>query len=140
MITVKLVGSDDLHLLLSADVSVFDDPVQPDLARAYLAHPDYLIALACEGSKVVGMASGLFYFHPDKPLEFFVNEVGVAESHQRRGIAKRLMEVLFDAARKRGVAYAWVGTEADNVPAKALYSALNGKGQSMAYYEFDLKA
>lgn len=139
MITVKLLGEDDLELLLSADTSVFDEPIRPDLAKAYLAHPDYLIALASDGSKVVGMATGLYYFHPDKPLEFFVNEVGVAESHQRQGIAKRLMTKLFDAARQRGVEYAWVGTERDNVAAKALYGALEGKGQAMAYYEFDLE-
>ena len=139
MITVKLLDENDLDLLLSADISVFDGPIRPDLAKAYLAHPDYLIALASDGDKVVGMATGLYYFHPDKPLEFFVNEVGVAESHQRQGIAKRLMTTLFDAARRRGVKYAWVGTEDDNIPAKALYAALDGKGQAMAYYEFDLK-
>ncbi|AEQ53256.1 GNAT family N-acetyltransferase [Pelagibacterium halotolerans] len=140
MITVKLLDENDLDLLISADISVFDGPIQPDLAKAYLAHPDYLIALASEGDKVVGMATGLYYFHPDKPLEFFVNEVGVAESHQRNGIARRLMTTLFDAARRRGVRYAWVGTEDDNIPAKALYERLDGKGQTMAYYEFDLKA
>jgi aminoglycoside 6'-N-acetyltransferase I len=62
----------------------------------------------------------------------------VAEGHQRRGIAKLLMTKLFDAARQHGVKYAWVGTEQDNVPAKALYAALDGKAQDMAYYEFDL--
>ena len=138
MITVKLLDETDLDLLLSADTSVFDGPIQPDLAKAYLAHPDYLIALASDEGGVVGMATGLYYFHPDKPLEFFVNEIGVAEGHQRQGIAKLLMTKLFDAARQSGVKYAWVGTEQDNGPAKALYAALDGKGQDMAYYEFDL--
>lgn len=138
MVTVKLLDFSDFDLLCSADTSVFDNPIQPERARAYLAHPDYNIALAVDGDNVVGMASGLFYFHPDKPLELFVNEVGVAESYQRQGIATRLMEVLFDAARERGVTYAWVGTEGDNLPARALYVRSGGKGQDMAYFEFDL--
>ena len=137
-VDVRLISEADLDLLVSADTSVFDHPVDPALARAYLAHPDYLIALAIEQDKVVGMATGLFYFHPDKPLEFFVNEVGVAENHHRRGIGKRLMEALFEAARARGVGYAWVGTETDNVAANALYRSLGPSGEGMVVYEFDL--
>lgn len=139
-IETRLIGAADFDLLVSADTSVFDNPVDPVLARAYLAHPDTEIALATDGGKVVGMATGLFHFHPDKPLEFFVNEVGVAESHQRRGIAKKLMELLFEAARERGVSYAWVGTETDNDAANALYKSLGSSGQEMMFYEFDLHA
>lgn len=139
-IETRLIGEADVDLLVSADTSVFDNPVDPALARAYLAHPDYVIALATQDGTVVGMATGLFYFHPDKPLEFFVNEVGVAESHWRRGIAGRLMAVLFDAARARGVRYAWVGTETGNTAANALYRSFGPKGQEMMFYEFDLTA
>ena len=138
MVTVRLLDETDIDLLVGAGTDVFDNPVQPDLARAYLAHPDYVIALAHEGGRVVGMATGLYYFHPDKPVELFVNEVGVAESHHRRGIGKRLMETLFVAARSRGVKYAWVGTETDNAPAIALYESCGGRNQGMAYFEFDL--
>lgn len=139
-VEIRLLSPLDLELLLAADTSVFDNPIDPHLAKAYLDHPDYFIALAVDGDKVVGMATGLVHFHPDKPLEFFVNEVGVAEGHQRRGIAKSLMAALFDAARARGVRYAWVGTELDNGPARALYESVGGSGQEMAFYEFDLAA
>lgn len=137
-VTIRLLDHDDLDILLRADETVFDHAIDPRLARAYLAHPDYLIALALDGDIVVGMTSGLFYFHPDKPLEFFVNEVGVAQSHQRRGIAKQLVQTVLGAAKTRGADYAWVGTERDNDAAKALYRSLGGKGQDMAYYEFNL--
>ena len=138
MVTVKLLDQGDFDLLCSADVSVFDQPIQPDLARTYLAHPDYLIALASDGETVVGMASGLFHFHPDKPLEFWINEVGVAESHQRLGIAKTLMRCLLDGARKKGVTSAWVATETDNEAARALYRSIGGREDQMAYFEFGL--
>lgn len=137
-IATRLIGEADLDLLVSADISVFDNPIDPALAKAYLAHADYLIALATDGDKVVGMATGLFYFHPDKHPEFYVNEVGVAESHQRLGIGKRLMTVLLDAVKARGVTYAWVATETDNSPARALYEAIGGKSFDMVYFELDL--
>lgn len=82
----------------------------------------------------------MFYFHPDKPLEMFINEVGVAESHQRRGIASRLMGLLLDAARARGAGSAWVATETDNEAANGLYTNMGSSGQGMVYYEFDLGA
>lgn len=138
-VQIDLIDEHNIDLLLSADAGVFDAPIRPDLARAYVAHPDYLIALAHEEGKVVGMASGLFYFHPDKPREFYVNEVGVAESHQRRGIASRLMEKLLAAARQGGAHYAWVGTESGNFAARALYRRLGGEEDLMAYYGFELK-
>lgn len=137
-VAIELIDENNIDLLLSADTTVFDAPIRPDLARAYIRHPDYLIALAHEAGTVIGMASGLFYFHPDKPLEFFVNEVGVAQSHQRQGIASRLIDALFAAAKARGVSYAWVGTEGDNQPARALYRSLGGDEHAMAYYEFEL--
>lgn len=139
-IEIRLIGEADLDLLVSADTSVFDEPIDPALARAYLAHPDYRIALATDGDRVVGMATGMFYFHPDKPLELFVNEVGVAESYQRRGIASRLMDLLLDAGRERGAGSAWVATETDNDAANGLYTSMGSPGQAMVYYEFDLTA
>lgn len=139
-IVSRLIGEADLDLLISADTSVFDEPIDPALAKAYLAHPDYRIALATDGDKVVGMATGMFYFHPDKPLELFINEVGVAESHQRRGIASRLMALLLDAGRARGAGSAWVATETDNDAANGLYTNMGSSGQGMVYYEFDLHA
>nr|WP_255714061.1 GNAT family N-acetyltransferase [Pelagibacterium xiamenense] len=132
------MGQDDLPLLLSAGPDVFDNPIDPELARAYLANRDYLIVLAVEDGAVVGMASGLFYIHPDKPREFFINEVGVAESHQRRGIGKAVLSALIDAAKAGGARYAWLGTETDNHPARALYRSLGGREEIMALYDFDL--
>jgi hypothetical protein len=58
-IVARLIGEADLDLLISADTSVFDEPIDPVLAKAYLAHPDYTIALAMDGDKVVGMATGM---------------------------------------------------------------------------------
>lgn len=123
---IRLLGGDDLELLANAGDDVFDFPVRRDLAEAFLAEPHSLIAVALENGRIVGMASAFTYLHPDKPLQLFINEVGVAEHCRRRGLGRALVERLLEAAGDLGVAEAWVATEEDNEPARALYSALGG--------------
>jgi aminoglycoside 6'-N-acetyltransferase I len=66
--------------------------------------------------------------HPDKARpEFWINEVGVAASHHRRGIGRRLMDVLLEAARAANCSEAWVLTEESNDAAMGLYAAAGGR-------------
>ena len=76
---------------------------------------------------VVGMASGIAYAHPDKPLQLFVNEVGVSPRFQRLGIGKELMTALLQRGRELGCCEAWVATEEGNSAARRLYDALGGR-------------
>ncbi|VAW17145.1 hypothetical protein MNBD_ALPHA11-1508 [hydrothermal vent metagenome] len=137
-IQIKTLGEKDLDILLSSGPDVFDNNIKPDMAKAYLARDDYFIVVALDKDKVIGMASGFTYFHPDKAVEFFVNEAGVHDDYLRQGIAKRLMAALFESAREIGCTYCWLATETDNVAANGLYRSLNGKEQQMNYFEFDL--
>lgn len=41
--------------------------------------------------------------------------------HRRRGIARRLTATLLEEGRALGCTEAWVATELDNAPARALY-------------------
>jgi len=67
------------------------------------------------------MASVFHYVHPDKPAQLFVNEVGVAASHQSQGIGLRLLTALLEHGRRIGCTEAWVATEQNNIAARALY-------------------
>lgn len=129
MVEVRLVGRADAHLLDRVDDDVFDHAVQPALVRAFLANPSNLLAVAIVDGEVVGMASGIAYVHPDKPLQLFVNEVGVSARYARRGIGRRLVRTLLDRGRELGCAEAWVATEVDNRPARGLYASLGGVEQ-----------
>ena len=124
--TVRLLGAGDSGVLVRVDDDVFDEPVQPALAAAYLAHPDNLLAVALEDGIVVGMASAIAYLHPDKPLQLFVNEVGVASRAQRRGIGRALLDAIVERGRAMGCKEAWVATEVSNTAARALYVAAGG--------------
>jgi ribosomal protein S18 acetylase RimI-like enzyme len=79
---------------------------------------------------VVGMASAVHYVHPDKGPELWVNEVGVAPSHRRRGIARILLNALSKHGRSLGCEAAWVLTERRNGPAMSLYASLGAREET----------
>ncbi len=125
-ITIRLLGPDEAQVLDRVAPDVFDEPVNPDWARAFLASGSHLIAVALAEGTVVAMATGLIHLHPDKPPQLWVMEVGTAGAWQRRGLATACMKALLAGGRARGCAEAWVATEDDNAPARALYRRLGG--------------
>jgi ribosomal protein S18 acetylase RimI-like enzyme len=142
-IVVRMLDRDEAHVLGRVDPDVFDGPLQDDLVREFLQDPRHHIAVAVDdGSTVVGMASGVHFVHPDKRAQLFVNEVGVAASHQGQGIGLRLMAELLAHGRRIGCSEGWVATETDNSAARALYRKAGGKEapEAIVMYTFDLAA
>lgn len=140
-ITVRLLGPADAELLAAAHEDVFDLPVQPALAQQFLQRGDtHALAAALHVGRLIGMASGIFYLHPDKPLTLFIAEVGVADAYLRRGLGRRLVDCLLAEGRRRGCHEAWVATETDNAPARALYAAAGGREEAerMVVYAWPL--
>jgi ribosomal protein S18 acetylase RimI-like enzyme len=86
------------------------------------------------------MASANDYLLPDKPPELFIAEVGVAARLHRRGIGLRLVRLIVEHGRALGCATAWIATELDNEPARALYRAADGvpDEQPAEVFTFDL--
>ena len=118
---------------------VFDEPIHPERMRTYLRTPGHLLVLAFEDGLVVGQCAAVVHKHPDKSDELYIDEVGTASTHLRRGIATAMMAEMFASGRELGCEDAWLGTELDNVGAKALYEKLKrGPGEKMIYYEFEL--
>jgi aminoglycoside 6'-N-acetyltransferase I len=129
-IEVRILGPADAPLLERIADGVFDDPVQPALTQEFLNDARHALCVAIVDGVIVGMASGVRYVHPDKPSEFWINEVGVAETHQRRGLAKAMLAELLAHARREGCHEAWVLTDDDNVAARALYASAGGDAGS----------
>lgn len=125
-ISFRALRKTDLELLLTTPVGLFDHPVDPAQAAAFLADPGHLLILAFAGNEAVGFVSGTVLRHPDKPPSLFVNEVGVREAWQRRGIARRLMQQMMAMGRAHGCEGLWLGTEPDNIAALALFHSLQG--------------
>lgn len=116
----------DIRRVTSLDAVVaaahlFDDPPREDATRAFLADDRHHLLIAYVDDRPAGFVSGVETIHPDKGVEMFLYELGVADAFQRRGIATALVRSLLDLARERGCTGAWTGTEKDNTAALATY-------------------
>jgi ribosomal protein S18 acetylase RimI-like enzyme len=127
MVEIRILTVPDAPLLATVADNVFDNIVIPELASTFLADPRHHIAAGIDKGTIIGFASGVDYIHPDKPAELWINEVGVAPTHQGRGIGKAILTCLLEHGVSIGCRTAWVLTEAGNTPARALYVAAGGK-------------
>lgn len=138
-VTITMLTAGSVRLLDRVAADVFDHPVDEAWAAEFAADSRHHLALAVDAGVVVGMASGVHYVHPDKPPEFWINEVGVAPTHQGHGIGKRLMARLLAHGRELGCGQAWVLTEQANGGAQRLYAASGGvRVDDPVMYEFSL--
>ena len=124
---IRILGSSDGALLRKVAPGVFDHDLNPALVAEFLADGRHHLAVAIEDGMVVGFASGVHYVHPDKPAELWINEVGVAPSHHRRGIGKAIIEALLQHAKILGCREAWVLTDRSNTAAMRLYASTGGE-------------
>ncbi|MEV5975523.1 GNAT family N-acetyltransferase [Streptomyces sp. NPDC052114] len=115
---------------------LFDGPVRPEAARRFLDSPGHHLLLAYEddgggdGERVpVGFVSGVETVHPDKGVEMFLYELGVAEGHRRRGTGRALVNALAALARDRGCYGMWVGVGTDDEAALATYRSAGGRSE-----------
>jgi ribosomal protein S18 acetylase RimI-like enzyme len=125
-IEIKLLGRDDEAVLARVAPGVFDYQTAPELVAEFLNDPRHHIAVAIDDGVVVGFVSAVHYVHPDKPPELWINEVSVAASHREQGLAKRLMQLLFEVGRNHGCHAAWVGADRSNTAAMKLYASVGG--------------
>jgi aminoglycoside 6'-N-acetyltransferase I len=133
------LGDDALVKRIAEDV--FDEPVRPDRLAAYLASPDHFMIVPLSDGIVVGQCAAVIHRHPDKVTELYIDEVGVSPGFQRQGIARRMLDAMFALGREQGCGEAWVGTEPDNVAARALYesrSEAHGPAEAFVMYVYEL--
>ena len=141
-IDIRLLGAADGHVLDTVAADVFDRPIDARWAREFLADDRHHLVVALEGDVVVGFASAVHYVHPDKGPELWINEVGVAPTHQGRGIGRQVMAAILARGRALRCSEAWVGTEETNAPARKLYRASGGVEDEDRFitYTFDLNS
>jgi ribosomal protein S18 acetylase RimI-like enzyme len=136
-ISIRTLGPPDLATLLTVSDGLFDNPIRPTEAAAFLADPANLMLLAFDGDQAVAMLTATFLRHPDKPLSLFVNELGTRDGWQRQGIATALMTRALAIARDRGARGTWLGTESDNTPAIAFYRSLAASELAGVFFGWD---
>lgn len=141
--TIKIITLDqgDEDVLRNVASDVFDNELDKNLVAEFLRDSRHHIVVAIDGCLVVGFASAVHYIHPDKPPELWINEVGVTPTHQRRGIAKKLLQKMFAIAKSLDCNQAWVLTERSNVPAMGLYASVveSEAPEDTVMFTFNLK-
>lgn len=126
-IQFKVLKAGQEPILSRVAPDVFDHPIDAGRTAEFLRDPRHHLAVAVDGDVVVGFASAVDYLHPDKPAELWINEVGVAPTHRRQGIARELLALLFEVGRRIGCSEAWVLTERANTAAMGLYPSCGGE-------------
>jgi len=139
-VEIRLLRSDDRGVLDRVAPGVFDGPVVAPWRDEFLRDARHHLVVALEGAVVVGFVSAVHYLHPDKPPELWIDEVGVAPSHQRRGIGRRMLDRMLAHGGELGCVQAWVLTSPANTAAQRLYSASGGRAapELSVMYEFPL--
>ncbi len=137
-IEVRLLGANDSDVLARVANDVFDGPVNAAWCGEFFSDARHHLAVAIDDGCVVGMVSAIHYVHPDKAPQLWINEVAVASTHRRRGIARRLIDTVLAHGRALGCTEAWLGTEETNEPARALYRAAGGTPEPFTLYLFPL--
>ena len=138
-IEIRLLGPGELSVLDRVAADVFDGPIEECWARMFLADARHHLLVALDDDVVVGMASAVNYVHPDKAPQLWINEVGVAPTHRRRGIGRQLLAALLAHGRTLGCTEAWLGTEEDNLPARRMYESAGSAAALFVLYSFPLE-
>jgi ribosomal protein S18 acetylase RimI-like enzyme len=137
--SIHRITAANAALLDRVDPDVFDHPIDPRYLEAYVADPRHALFVAVENGVVVGHIRGNTHLQPDRAPDLYIDNLGTAPSHQRRGIAARLMDALIAWGKAQGCTYAWVATETDNEGAKGFYAAQRFMHDTIAMFalEFD---
>lgn len=134
-VEIRYVGPGDEALFDRVAPDVFDHPVERRQLSHYLATPGHHLMVAIVGGEIVGQVAAVVHRHPDgRPTELYIDEVGVTPAFHRRGIARSLLDAMLAFGKELGCQEAWVGTEPDNVAAKALYEARSAPAEAFAMY------
>ena len=141
-IDIRILATADAYVLDKVAPDVFDRPIDARWTREFLNDDRHHLVVALDGDVVVGFASAVHYVHPDKGPDLWINEVGVAPTHQGRGIGRQVMAAILAHGRALGCSEAWVGTEEMNAPARRLYRASGGVEDEDRFitYTFDLSS
>jgi ribosomal protein S18 acetylase RimI-like enzyme len=136
IVTSRITIEEDLERLVEEINSASWDAANeisgydPEDLAAYLTHPD-TVFIAChevadEARVLLGIASARLEMKPyDRARWLYVDEVDVCANQRRRGAGSALMQALIRIADEADCEEVWLGAEADNEAANALYQSLN---------------
>lgn len=138
-IEIRRLGTADVALFENVAEDVFDHAIDRGRLATYLEAPGHHFIGAFADGRLIGQLAAVVHFHPDlRPIELYIDELAVAASFQRQGIARRLVDAAFALGRELGCRELWVATEPDNLPARGLYEARGAPAEAVVMYVYKL--
>jgi ribosomal-protein-alanine N-acetyltransferase len=107
----------DIEPVVALERALFEDAWSPELFWDELAQGDSRTYVVAEEDGEVVAYAGL----AEMPDEAYVQTIGVARAHQRRGLGATLLTTLLDDARRRGAPRVGLEVRIDNEPAIRMY-------------------
>ena len=109
---------------------------QEHMRRVLESDENYLI-VACEAGRPTGFLVAHRFPRVDRDRYMvYLYEIEVEQAFRRRGVGTRMIDLLKNVCREDQVMEIWVGTEEDNIPAKALYKATGAEEEPHYYREY----
>ncbi len=138
--TIEIIQLDEgnMDILNNYDEDIFDEKIDTLRLAALLKEQSSILLVAVNEGSVIGQVLAAIHRHPDKPTELYIDDLGVSENFQRRGIATRLLEKLFTIGVERGCEEIWVATEPENEPAIKFYNSLHLEARKVMVFEGNL--
>jgi aminoglycoside 3-N-acetyltransferase I len=140
--TARLTSRDrDLARRVFATMAdVFEEAAAP-LGDAYLdrllVRPDFWAVAALVGDVVVGgITAHTLPMTRAESSELFIYDMAVRADMQRKGVGRRLMTDLRQAAAAVGIEVAWVAADDDDTHALDFYRALGGAASAVTLFTF----
>lgn len=137
-IEIIQLSESNMDVLNNYDEDIFDEKIDSHRLAAMLKERSNILLVAVNEGIVIGQVLAAIHRHPDKPTELYIDDLGVSEKFQRRGIATRLIEQLYIIGMDRGCEEVWVATEPENEPAIKFYDSLKLAARKVIVFEGNL--
>lgn len=122
-----------------ADPDIFDDPLDSHRLARFVEAPGHRLILALDADAVVGQVCAIVQRQLSGADELFVDNLGVAQTHRRRGIGSALWQAAVEWGRAEGCGAVWVATQNACAEAVALYRALRLTEGTAITFETELE-
>jgi len=130
-VTLRRLQASDTDLAdIAAELNAVESEVSSktftaETLRDFLQDPHNFYLLATIDGHIAGATHGYLHVHPTGLKYLYIDEVDTIKQFRRQGVATAMMHEAFAISRQLGATKAWLGTEDDNEPAKALYQGLD---------------
>ncbi len=131
---------DQARTLFALLAEVFGEPrelLSTSYLEALLADRSFWAMAAFDGDEVVGGVTGYaLAMTRSESREMFVYDIAVRPEHQRKGVGRRLLEVLAETAAASGIDDMFVFADNADSHALAFYRALGGAPSGVTCFSF----